>query len=247
MTVRQGVRVACLLTAAALAGVGCSDPLIQVKDTFAEGAASASFDTVRLEEMQEAASQVMGRKDRYGDEGVAQAGLMLAYGYVCARRFDQAARVVQQLSLLVNVTELSPESRMMLTAIKADTAYEKALRLAMDDVHENREEMARLVNAAVDAYDQARTSDVYEERPKLQQLFALREADILISAGNLWRLWDVAQADHFYSRAVEVATEASKLDAALGVELMERALDAHKRLGNEIPPGEESEATPTSP
>jgi hypothetical protein len=156
--------------------------------------------------------------------------LMLAYGCLYSGRPDQAEAIVTQLESTVNVAKLSASSRALLVIVRADAEYERSLELAMAGGEEHLAEMGKHLAAAADAYEQARSSDAFSSEPALRQLFALREADILISAGNLWQVLSPPEADAFYSRALEVSAQASKLDGPLSVQLLDRAIEAQKAL-----------------
>jgi hypothetical protein len=229
MRPKRSVSLSLILALALMTAPGCSDPLIRAKDLFTQGAARGDFGGTRLEELKQAATRVMGRKDRYGDEGMAQAALMLAYAYVWAGQFDRADEVIGQLELATDATKISSASQALLVIVMADSSYQRFLDLAAADMCANAAEMEKRLGAAVEAYDAAISSGAFASKPTLRQLFALREADILLSAGDLWAEWDLLRARDLYSRALEVATEASKLDAALRKELLERAADAQER------------------
>jgi len=211
--------LALLLTA------GCANSLTRVKRSFEEGAVSG-FDAARLDGLQADADEVAQQSGEYGAEGVAQAGLLVSYACVQAGEIDRAETALQRVELLVDVASLSPSNQALLAVVRADIDYEKALSLAMDDIDVNREAMEAHLAAAVHTYDQAGNSPVFASEPLLRQVFALRAADILISAGNLWRLWDTQKADEFYVQATETALEAIELDDALKARLVERALEA---------------------
>ena len=226
--------VAWALILGVVLAAGCTNPLARVKETFEEGTASG-FDATRLDKLHAAADEVAARSKEYGDEGLAQAGLLVSYAYVQAGRILEAEVALRRVELLVDETALSASNRALLTIVRADIDYEKALSLAMEDIEGHREAVEKHVASAVYAYDQARNSAFFASEPVLRQLFALREADILISAGNLWQLWDMPKAEQFYTRAVETAVEAITLDDALRARLVERALEAtrlRKELGS---------------
>ncbi len=228
---RHRVLCAALLAAFILTALsGCSDPLVRAKETFAASATTAAFDEARLDALARATQEVTNRRDRYGDEGAAQAELMLAYGYVSAGKFDDAAVLVRVVELSVDMTKVSPSVRALLVIVKADMEHEKAVSLAAQDVVGNRDAVESRLRAAADAYEQARTSASFASEPVLRQLLALRETDVLISGGNLRAQWDTAGAAESYSRVVQVAAEASLLDDAMRKELVERAVHADRLL-----------------
>lgn len=243
----RSVGVGTILVLTLLVAPGCSDPLARSKDLFAQGVAKADFSGRHLEELNQAVGKVISHKDRYGDEGIAQAATMLAYACVESGRLDQADTAIGQLELTTDGTKISMASQALLIIVMADSSYQRFLKLAAANMRANAAEMGTRIEAAVDAYEAAMSSGAFASQATLRQSFALREADILLSAGNLWTAWDPPRAKTSYSRALEITAEAGKRDAALRGQLLEQSIEAQKRIEATVNPGEPRSASEEKP
>ena len=242
---RRVVGLALLLAVVMFAG--CANSLTTVKENFSQGVANTSFSGEMLKTMEQAADDVRGHKDRYGDEGVSQASLMLAYAYVYSGKAAQGQLLAEDVKKDADVAKLSAATQALLTVVQADANYEEALDLAMVDVSGSFRLIRTYLESAAAAYHEAWDSEALGSQANLRQLFALREADILISGGNLLGVMNGEISRDFYTRAAEGAKLASAIDPALRKELLERADraqgylrapagDANPAAGNTVQP-----------